>query len=132
MAQAARVVSVRDDGRVNQPGPAPASDASAPRALGPRDDRLLTPIATFMGLGIAWLDSRPGYDATGVTVVLLLLGAMAVAAASGRRPWLWAVQVGVWVPLFEIGGPTGAASLAALVVTISGAAIGYVIARIVA
>ncbi len=89
-------------------------------------------LATFMGLGIAWLDSRPGYDATGVTVGLLLLGAMAVAAASGRRPWLWAVQVGVWVPLFEIGGPTGAASLAALVVTLIGALIGYVLARALA
>ena len=121
-----------EDGDVNHPGPVPASDARTSRVLGPRDDRLLTPIATFMGLGIAWLDSRPGYDATGVTVGLLLLGAMAVAAASGRRPWLWAVQVGVWVPLFEIGGPAGAASLAALVITIVGATIGYVLARFAA
>lgn len=118
-----------EDGPVNQPDPVASATR---RALGWRDDRLLTPIATFMGLGIAVLDSQPGYDATGLTVGLLLLGAMAVAAASGRRPWLWAVQVGVWVPLFEIGGPTGAASLAALVVTIIGAAIGYVIARVVA
>lgn len=85
-----------------------------------------------MGLGIAWLDSRPGYDATGVTVVLLLAGALAVAAVSGRRPWLWAVQVGVWVPLFEIGGPSGIASLAALVVAGIGAALGYLVARLVA
>ncbi len=107
------------------------SGASTRRGVGPRDELLLMPIATVMGLGIAWLDSRPGYDATGMTVVLLLLGALAVAAASGRRPWLWAVQVGVWVPLFEIGGPSGAASLAALVITGIGATIGYLVARAV-
>lgn len=135
MAQPARLVSgpgVSDDGLVSQPEPAGRRDATPRRGLGPRDELVLTSIATFMGLGIAWLDSRPGNDATGVTVVLLLLGAMAVAAASGRRPWLWAVQVGVWVPLFEIGGPAGIASLAALVVSIIGAAIGYLLARLVA
>ena len=95
-------------------------------------DLILVPVAAVLGLGIAWLDSRPGNDATGVTVVLLLSGALAVAAASGRRPWLWAVLLGIWTPLAEVGGPSGAASLAALVVAAIGAAIGYLVARLAA
>jgi len=90
---------------------------------------MLVPLATLTGLGIAWLDSRPGYDATGVTVVLLLSAAFAVAAASGRRPWLWAILVGVWTPLFELGGSSGPASLAALAIAAIGAAIGALVAR---
>lgn len=93
---------------------------------------MLVPIATVLGLGIAWLDSGPGNDATGVTVVLLLSGALALAAASGRRPWLWAILVGIWTPLVEVGGPSDAASLAALVVAGVGAAVGYGLARLVA
>ncbi|MFI5261488.1 MAG: hypothetical protein ACHQZR_02890, partial [Candidatus Limnocylindrales bacterium] len=62
------------------------------------------------------MDSRPGFDATGLTVWLLLTGTLAVTAASGRRPWLWTLLVGVWTPLVEIAGPGGLASLAALVV----------------
>ncbi len=117
---------------MNQPDPVAASPQHTRRGLAPRDELLLATIAAVTGLGIAWLDSRPGNDATGVTVVLLLSAAFAVAAASGRRPWLWAILVGIWVPLFELGGSSGPASLAALVVSIIGAAAGYVLARFVA
>jgi len=101
------------------------------RPAQPRDpDRLLMPVAAVLGLGVAWLDSRPGNDATGVTVVLLLSGALAAAAVSGRRPWLWAILVGIWTPLFEVGGSAGLASLAALLVAGVGAAVGYAVARL--
>jgi hypothetical protein len=96
-----------------------------------KGDLMLVPVAAALGLSVAWLDSQPGNDATGVTVVLLLSGALAVAAASGRRPWLWTILVGVWTPLVEIGGASGAASLAALVVAGIGAAIGHLVARLV-
>ena len=105
-----------DDGRVNHVN----------------GDLILVPIAAVLGLGIGWLDSRPGNDATGLTVVLLLSGALAVAMASGRRPWLWAVLIGIWTPLAELGGPSGVASLAALVVAGVGAAIGHLVARRIA
>ena len=121
-----------DDDPVSHPEPAMMPGSTSRRGRASPDELLLMPVATVTGLAIALLDSRPGYDATGVTVVLLLLGAAAVAAASGRRPWLWAVLVGVWVPLLEIGGASGAASLAALVVAGMGAALGYLVARLAA
>ena len=118
------------------PWTSPIRSRPAPntRAVDPRRgmSSCWRPIAAVTGLGIGWLDSRPGNDATGVTVVLLLSAAFAFAAASGRRRWLWAILVGVWVPLFELGGSSGPASLAALVVSIIGAAAGYLLARFIA
>jgi hypothetical protein len=75
------------------------------------------------------MDSRPGYDDTGVTAVLLISVAAIAAAIGGRRPWLSAFLVGIWTPIIEIssGGSTG--SLLALVFAGAGATIGYVIAR---
>ena len=80
----------RDDASVNQPDPGASSPFHGRERLGPRGDRMLVPIAAALGLGIAWLDSRPGYDATGVTAVLLFSGPCArggfgpTAVAVGR------------------------------------------------
>jgi hypothetical protein len=75
------------------------------------------------------MDSRPGYDDTGVTAVLLISVTAVAAAIGGTRPWLWAILVGAWTPIIEIssGGSTG--SLLALVFAGAGAAIGYLAAR---
>lgn len=86
-------------------------------------------VAVIGGLAIAYVDSRPSYDDTGVTAVLLITVAAISAAIGGKRPWLWATLVGGWTPLIEIatGGSTG--SLLALVFAAAGAAVGYLAAR---
>lgn len=86
-------------------------------------------LATIGGLAIAYMDSRPGYDDTGVTAVLLISVTAVAAAIGGTRPWLWAILVGAWTPIIEIssGGSTG--SLLAIVFAGLGAAIGYLAAR---
>jgi len=84
------------------------------------------------GLGHRLAGCRPGNDATGITVVLLLTAATIVAGVARRRPWLWALRVGAWTPLIDIGGPGGAASHAAVGVAGVGAAIGYSLAWAIA
>jgi hypothetical protein len=42
---------------------------------------------------------------------------------------MWAVLVGVWIPLLEIGGRAGAASFAGLLVSAVGAIGGYALVR---
>jgi uncharacterized membrane protein len=86
-------------------------------------------IALIGGLTIAYMDSRPGYDDTGVAAVLLIAVAAIAAAIAGRRPWLWALLVGIWTPIIEIssGGSTG--SLLALAFAAAGAVVGYLAAR---
>ncbi len=106
----------------------------APRSAARRDP-LLALLAATAGIGIAYLDSRPGWDATAITAGLLLLTAAVVAAVSGWRPWLWAALVGIWTPLVEVAleGPVGLGSplgsVAALIVAAIGATLGWALAR---
>jgi hypothetical protein len=95
-----------------------------------RRDALLAVAAAFIGLAIAYVDSRPAWDDTGITVSLILLTAAMVAGLSGRRPWLWAVLIGAWLPIFEFSGRSGPASLLALLVAAVGSAAGYALARV--
>ena len=44
------------------------------------------------GIVIAWMDTRPDWDDTGITVGVLVLVA-GLAAIAGTRPWLAAVLV---------------------------------------
>ncbi|MFN2519703.1 MAG: hypothetical protein ABR525_01515 [Candidatus Limnocylindria bacterium] len=89
----------------------------------------LVPLAALAGLGVAYIDSRPTWDDTGITAGVLLIAAAASAAVAGRRPWLWALLVGVWTPAFEIALSHQLGSLVALVFAAAGAAGGHATAR---
>jgi hypothetical protein len=86
-------------------------------------------VAAGIGAAIAFVDSRPGWDDTGITVGLLVVAAGAVAAVSGRRPWVWALLVGAWTPAVEIATGGSAASLAALGFAAAGAFGGWAVRR---
>ncbi len=90
----------------------------------------LVPLAALAGIVIASIDSRPTWDDSGVTAILLVVAAFVSAAAAGRRPWLWTILVGVWTPVFEIPVSGRFDSAAALFVTAIGALAGSVLARI--
>jgi len=57
---------------------------------------ILLTVAVLAGLFSAWVDSRPNWNDTGILVagLLTLLG--------GKRPWLIALAVGIWIPLHDI------------------------------
>jgi hypothetical protein len=94
-------------------------------------EALLVPLACGAGLAIASLDSRPGWDATGITAALLILAAGGITALAGRRPWLWPILVGMWTPLVEMGsgGAAAAGALGALAFAALGGLTGYAIIR---
>jgi hypothetical protein len=56
--------------------------------------------AIALGVAIAWVDSRPHWDDTGITAGSLLLSAGLLGLIGPRRPWLWALGIGLWVPLY--------------------------------
>ena len=86
-------------------------------------------ISVVAGVGVALIDSSPGWDSTGITAGLLGVGA-AVAAAIGRdRPWLWALLVGLPTPILETVRDGNAGSWLALVFAAGGASIGWALAR---
>ena len=91
---------------------------------------LLAVVAITLGLAIAWVDSRPGWDDTGITAVGLLTAGAVTAAISGRRPLLWALLVGAWTPLLEIPASGDPAPLIALGFALAGSLLGYGLARL--
>jgi len=99
------------------------------RAWFGRRDAFLVVLSIGIGLVIAYLDSQPGWDDTGITATMLLLLAALVSGISGRRPWLWAILIGVWTPMAEVS-TSGWAGLAALGVAGLGATAGYLLTRV--
>jgi hypothetical protein len=86
-------------------------------------------VAIAAGIGVALIDSSPGWDSTGITAGLLLLGAAAAATIGRDRPWLWALFVGLPTPILETVRDGNAGSWLALVFAAGGAAIGWSVAR---
>jgi hypothetical protein len=78
-------------------------------------------LAILSGLVIAWLDSREGWDDTGISAGLLLLTCGIFTAVRPAYPWLWALAVGAWIPIVGIISSQNYGSLLALAVAFLGA-----------
>jgi hypothetical protein len=63
--------------------------------------KLLLALAILSGLFIAYFDSRPTWDDTGITVGAILLSSGLLTLLGHRRPWLIALAIGSWTPLYE-------------------------------
>ena len=85
-------------------------------------------LALGVGSGIAWVDTRPNWDDTGVTAGALLLGA-GLAALLGLRWWLAALLVGCPLVVYEHHS-AGWAILASLAFTTAGSAGGAAVRRL--
>ena len=64
--------------------------------------KLLLALAVLTGLFIAYVDSRPTWDDTGITVGAILLTSGLLTLLGYRRPWLIALAVGLGLPVYEI------------------------------
>ena len=73
------------------------------------------------GCFIAYVDTRPNWDDTGITAGLLLLSAGLLTLLGYRRPWLMALAVGIWIPLYYIYRSHDWAMLIVLVIPLIGA-----------
>jgi len=73
---------------------------------------LLFAAAVALGIAIAYVDSRPKWDDAGITAGFLLLSAGLFGLIGPQRPWLWALGIGIWIPLHGILHAWTAGSLA--------------------
>src|SRR3954453_21120188 len=67
-----------------------------------RHERWLMPIAVVFGALLGYVDTRPGWDDTGVSALAVVVCAGLLGALAPRRPWLWALLVGGWLPALNI------------------------------
>jgi hypothetical protein len=88
---------------------------------------LLLMFAVGCGSVIAYVDSRPNWDDTGITAMAILLTSGAFAFAAPNRWWLWAIAVGLWIPLVQIAQTQNYGSLLTLLVALVGAVLGMLV-----
>jgi hypothetical protein len=65
-------------------------------------NKILLAVALSLGAAIAYVDSRPRWDDTGITAAALVLCSGILGAVGPSRPWLWALAVGLWIPLHAL------------------------------
>lgn len=94
-----------------------------------RATRLAGTIAIVAGLAIGFVDSRPGWDDTAITAVLLALAAGLASTIDPRRWLLWTAIVGGPIVLLEVPPSGSPAPMAALVFAGVGAAAGWLASR---
>jgi fructose-specific phosphotransferase system IIC component len=86
--------------------------------------------ACVSGIVIAWIDSQPNWDDSGISAFMVLLVSMLAAYLAKQKPWLIALAVGVWIPIYGIIFTQNFGSLLALLPGIIGAYTGWWIERI--
>jgi hypothetical protein len=79
------------------------------------------------GLAVAWMDTRPGWDDTGITVGLVVL--IAASGALGGL-WVWLSAALAVVPILALELPTGTGVLLAVPVAMCGAIVGSLVRRL--
>jgi hypothetical protein len=80
--------------------------------------------ALAAGLAVAWLDSRPTWNDTGITAGLLFAGSALLGLARPGAAWWLALAIGLPLPITELGlrpGAPNAGSLLAVAVALLGA-----------
>lgn len=87
--------------------------------------------ALASGAFLAWMDSSPGWDDTGVTVGLVLVGSAVFGAIRPSWAWAAALAVGAWIPVVEIPGSHNFGALAALAFAFAGAYGGALARRLI-
>ena len=56
--------------------------------------------ALVKGLAITFVDSRPAWHDTGISAFALPAAGVLIGLMVRRRPWLYALALGIWIPLW--------------------------------
>jgi hypothetical protein len=87
--------------------------------------KILLAAAVISGLFITYVDSRPTWDDTGITAGAILFVCGIIALLGYQRPWLLALAVGVWIPLYGILVTHNFGSIIALIIAFIGTYAGW-------
>jgi hypothetical protein len=86
-------------------------------------------VAVAPGLFVAWIDSRPNWDDSGISAFIIFLIAIIFGFITSQKPWLIALAVSIWIPLFSIISTHNYGSLLALLPGFIGSYLGYFIRK---
>lgn len=78
-------------------------------------------LALVLGLLITYVDTRPNWDDTGVSALAIFLSCGLLGVIDPARPWLWALALGLGIPVLGITLAHNFGSLLALLIAFAGA-----------
>ena len=81
----------------------------------------LLALAVGCSVAIAYVDSRPTWDDTGVTAAAVLGVCGLLGLAAPRRAWIWALVVGGGIPIAAVLAGHGLSSVLAVLFALAGA-----------
>jgi hypothetical protein len=87
----------------------------------PTMHKVLLPAALGIGLLTAYVDSRPNWDDAGITALAIFACCAVCGALEPKRCWLWALAIGMWIPVLGIATSGNYGSVLALVFSFAGA-----------
>jgi hypothetical protein len=82
------------------------------------------------GLIIAWIDSTPGWDDTGVIAGLILVISFLAGFIYPKQLWIWALLAGIWIPFRSIANTGEFMYLLILLISFAGSYSGGFIKKI--
>ena len=91
---------------------------------------LLLIIAIVLGMLIGFIDSRPHWDDTDITVGMILIASAVLGFVRPQRVWIWALSVGIWIPIWERVQNNNCSSFIALPIAFVGAYIGILVYKL--
>jgi hypothetical protein len=93
--------------------------------------RMVIAIVAAVGIGlvITYIDSRPNWDDTGITAAMLFAASFVLASINPTMPWLWALCIGIWIPIRGIVLHQNYGALLALIFVFVGAYAGMGVRR---
>jgi hypothetical protein len=83
-----------------------------------------------LGMFIAWFDSRSGWDDAGITALALFFGAGVVGLFVRRRPWIFGLAIGMWMPVLSAIRGSDVRALFIFVFPLAGVYAGYGLRRL--
>ncbi len=93
--------------------------------------KILLLTAISLGAIITYVDTRPNWDDTGITATTIFFSCSLFGAIRPQRAWLWAISVGLWIPVVGIVIDHNYATLLALVIAFGGVYTGVTIRKII-
>lgn len=84
-------------------------------------------IAAAIGAGVAYVDSRPNWDDTGITAGVVILAAGLLSVIRPRTWWLSGLLVGAPIPIANYALHRNLSAIVALVIAMIAAAFGALI-----
>jgi hypothetical protein len=91
--------------------------------------KILLAVALVSGGLVTYIDTRPTWDDTGITAAAVFILSGVFGFLGPRRPCLWALAIGIWIPLFGILKTQNYWAILALVVAFAGAYSGMAIRK---